>query len=235
MNEISFRQLLKASWAMYKPVWGTFTTLFLALLVFSVGASFWQGGGVLLSIITMIVSAFVSFLLGYVAVYTANNEKVGFGKMFSNHSFSLFLTSIWASVILFLILHVPFQLILIFGIMGMGAGPVAIVVGAVLLLAYLVLSLNFSFAKFLIIKPELKAWPAIKASWHLARKHQAKIIWIFVAMFFFNILGILAFGVGILITAPVSMIIMAVLVKTLDTENVPKVAEPVMATPDLTV
>jgi len=56
---------------------------------------------------------------------------------------------------------------------------------------------------------------AIKDSWKMTKGYKWKLLWLGIVVFFFNILGFLALGIGLIITLPVSSIIMTAAYKSL--------------------
>lgn len=78
------------------------------------------------------------------------------------------------------------------------------------LLVILAMILVFSrlyFFQFFLIDGDLNIWDTIKATWRSAKGKQLQILILIIMAGIFNILGMLFFGVGLILTVPVTVLV----------------------------
>jgi len=91
-----------------------------------------------------------------------------------------------------------------------------VLVGLVLLIVPgIIFTLMFAFVKYLVIDRDLNPVAAMKESERITHGHRLELLLFFLALVGFNILGLLALAVGLLVTVPVSMLAIAHAYRTL--------------------
>jgi len=138
------------------------------------------------SIIDWLVSTLIN--MGVVAFYLRahdNVEKVTLGSLWHPHPF-------WKYFATVLLVGLAFVLGLL----------LLIVPGFIALLMFL-------FASFIVIDRELGPIDAMKESRRITRGHRWKLLGFVLVMTLVNLLGIIALGVGLLVTIPVTMLAFA--------------------------
>lgn len=73
----------------------------------------------------------------------------------------------------------------------------------------IILSLGLMFAQYYIAENRGEVFDSIKASWEMTKGHKCKLLGLLFIISLFNILGFFAFGIGLLVTIPVSYIVIA--------------------------
>lgn len=85
-----------------------------------------------------------------------------------------------------------------------------ILVGTLLIvIPGIILALGFMFIKYVAAENKLGFFDAIKYSWNITKGYKWKLLGLCLLIILFNILGVLALGIGLLITMPMTHIIFA--------------------------
>jgi len=117
----------------------------------------------------------------------------------------------------FLGLSIVFGLIAVAGVLGFflviwalgpqfGHGLAIVVVSLVYIVLAVILMLMFVFASFFVIDRELGPIAALKDSYRITLGHRWPLLGLMVVLGLINILGILALVVGLLVSAPVTLL-----------------------------
>lgn len=94
---------------------------------------------------------------------------------------------------------------------------IAVFIGLVLLIIPgLVIAAAFLFTPYIIMDKGSRPFEAMAASRRMTEGHRMRLILLMVAIVFFNMAGLIALGVGLLITVPVSMLAVAHAYRTLE-------------------
>lgn len=191
MVKFSIKELLKRAWKQtLDNVWFVLPIL---LIAYAVGVV-WPD-----SVLGSVVSFIMSFVLASVFLRISRGEKVSWNNMFEGLTPKLFLQFFLLSLI---------SSIFIF------AGLLLLIVPGVIVMIMMI------FANYALMDRRGKAiehdafWRSIKESAALAKGSKMRIFVFLLVIIGINILGILAFGIGILITAPVSALAVAMLYDT---------------------
>lgn len=205
MAQINFsnRELIKKGWGKVKE---NATLLVKVLLVFIglsiissiLNASFEQAIAVamLVSIAVSVVQTI--FEIGFIRIGLdiVDNKKPDFKDLYSNYNLFLpfFLTS------------------LMFGL--------AVVIGLILLIVPgIYLAVRYQFVSFVIVDKKLGYMKALRAAGELTKGRWMKIFMFDLALIGLNILGLLAIGIGLLLTIPTSFFAALYLYKRLASRN----------------
>ncbi|MCA9352854.1 hypothetical protein KC901_01585 [Patescibacteria group bacterium] len=82
----------------------------------------------------------------------------------------------------------------------------------------LVALVGFIFAQYLMAERKADIFESFQKSWMMTSGNRWKILWLMIVLALFNLLGVIALFVGLIITVPMSYIIYARLYRTLDGE-----------------
>lgn len=101
---------------------------------------------------------------------------------------------------------------------------IAVVVGMVLLVVPgIIVAVGFFFVPYIIIDKKLGPIEALKDSWRLTKGHKLNLFFFGLLLVLLNVLGALAFAVGLLVTLPISFLATVYAYKWLDTHDAPVV------------
>lgn len=192
----SIREALRFGWAEFKrdPWFYVGTTA--ALLVFSIVVDSLTSGGsgagsVFGMIISLMASSVVTIAFARLALSAAAGTHVGWDGL-------------WAPQFFFPVLGATI------------AQSVIVMIGLVLLIIPgIIASVLLGFTQFALIDKKLMPIAALKESYRLTRPHLLSLFFLTLAVAALNILGLLAVGVGLLVTIPVSLIALASVYRTL--------------------
>ncbi len=81
--------------------------------------------------------------------------------------------------------------------------------------AIVYVALRFMFAPYVIVDRNMNAFAALRASSLLTRGVKLRLLALMIVIVFINILGMMAFGIGLIITVPLSLIVMVRTYRTL--------------------
>jgi uncharacterized membrane protein len=179
----SIKQSFKNGWERFKIDAGlcVLATLFMLALSSVGGGKEGHYGTFLLTIAIMVVTIIVK--IGYTKIFLRmnNGEKPKFMEMFDEYK--LFWKYLGASVLYVLITVGGLILIIIPGIFW---------------------AIRFSFAPIIVIDTKIGPIKALKESYAITCGNFWKLFGFFVVMMLFNLLGLIIFGIGLLITIPVT-------------------------------
>lgn len=88
----------------------------------------------------------------------------------------------------------------------------AIIVGIgtiLLIIPGIIAALGLMFTKYLVIDRNLGPIQALKESWRITKGSKLNLLGFLIVIVLFNLLGVIALGVGLLVTIPVSMLAVA--------------------------
>ncbi len=98
---------------------------------------------------------------------------------------------------------------------------IAVVIGLILfIIPGVIAMLALMFAPYLVIEKSMGPIEAIKKSWNISKGHRWQLLLFMLTLIIFNILGILAIFIGLLVTAPISALAMIHVYRTLLKDNV---------------
>ncbi|MEI8031992.1 MAG: hypothetical protein WCH05_01400 [Chlorobiaceae bacterium] len=87
---------------------------------------------------------------------------------------------------------------------GLAMGLLVSVGFVLLILPGIYLAVGYTFAIYLIVDHRMEFWQAMETSRKIVTKHWFRILWVGVVLAAVNLLGLLALGVGLLVSLPVS-------------------------------
>ena len=193
MKTFSKKEILKKSWIDVKAnVWFLASLYLLFVIVISI-TSDWDIFNTLLSVLGNLIFVLVSIRI-------INKEKVGYSSLFDGITFNMYLNYLAAYILVGLFVIVSFFLLIF---------P-AFIVGSML-----------SMTPFILADgKEKNFWKAMKMSKKMTYGYKWKIVGFWFVLIGINILDLLALGVGLLVTLPLSLIAIAYVYKHVSSDSV---------------
>lgn len=106
---------------------------------------------------------------------------------------------------------------LIQGILGSLIYAFVVIFGFILLvIPGIWLGTRLQFFRLLIVDRNLRATDALAESWKITKGHVWHLLGLFLVLIVMNILGALLMGIGLLVTAPITMLVMAIVYRKLN-------------------
>ena len=199
VNRFSIGEALSYGWKKLQENIGPLVSAAVAIL--AVNLLFWLLGrgflAGLMSLIGWFVSVLISMGLIRIALKIVDGRPVETADLFQR--VDLALPYIIASVIVGVMVAIGFVFLILPGIY---------------------LAITFGFFGYNIVDKEHGIMESIEQSAAITRAQKWDLFGFGVALFFFNLLGAIALGVGLLITIPVSMIALAYVYRKLNGEPV---------------
>ena len=191
----SNKEAISAGWKQFKSNWKIFAGAF--LVVIAVSAIFSASNNIIESAVVEIVGFFVQLFLGLgftaMALKQSKNISVRFNDLTAQGG--IFIQYILGYILSTIIIVIGFVLLIIPGIIW---------------------SIKYMFLSYAIVdNKKLSGREAMKVSKHLTKGVKWKLFGFMIVLFFFNLLGLLALGVGLLATLPASQIALAHVYNTL--------------------
>lgn len=184
MKKISIKEALKFGWLRTKENFWFLVGLQIIVYILNVLIDD------RLFVLGTLISIFTGFILSWTFFRLANDEKISFKNIFVELSFERFLHYIVVSIIVGVLVCLGLILLVIPGI--------------------IILTMT-SFAQFIILEKNAKLswkefapWNAVKTSAEITKGIRWKIFLMLLVSLGVNILGILVFGIGLLVTVPVT-------------------------------
>ncbi len=181
LKKVVIGDALEFGWSAVKAHVGFFIGIFLFCAVLSAIA------GSSHSIVTKVILGLLigGINLGYIklAVDIVEEKAPEFKELFS--CFSLLLKYIIAAILYFVVVSIGLVLFIIPGVIW---------------------AVQFGFYPFVIVKERLGPFSALRKSSEITSGVKGRLIVFAIALFGINLLGLIAFGVGVIITIPLSVI-----------------------------
>lgn len=186
-TSLNIQQYLQQAWQMFRENIGAFLGFTLTLFAVWLATSMVDAGSSLL-----FSSIAAPFYAGYsiVAFKLMVHQPVQFNDFFRgfNYFLPLFLASLASSIVV----TIGFILLLLPGIY---------------------LAVSYMFTTFLVIDYRMEFWQAMEISRKIISHNWFAFLLFALVLFFINLLGALAFGIGLLVTLPVTSCAVAVAYK----------------------
>jgi uncharacterized membrane protein len=183
------RDLIKFGWQKYKEhAWFLFLMLVAILVVTTAAGGFPPLG--------IIVGIFVSISVITITLELADGRTPVMADAWKKYrNWRIFVNYVLASLIAAVIIGIGFLLLILPGIY---------------------LALRLQFYRYLVVdKEDIKPWLAIKESWRMTEGHTWSLFLFLLLIIGLNILGVLALGLGLFVSVPVSFIAYASLYRKL--------------------
>lgn len=186
MKNFSIKEALKFGWLKTKE--NLWFLIGLQIIVYIVNVLVDDS----LFILGTLISIFTGFVLSWAFFRLAHDEKINFKNLFAEFSFERFLHYLVVSIIVGVLVCLGFIFLIIPGI---------------------IIMTMTSFAQFVILEKNAKLswkkfapWEAVKTSAQITKGVRWKVFLVILVSLGVNILGVVAFGVGLLITVPLTAI-----------------------------
>lgn len=215
------KNILGDCWEIFKKNWKQMTvfalifsllTILFTLLDESLQANKFYSD-YLASLANLIVSSFLALGAIRVSLLFYNNKPVNLGHFFNN--WKIFGKYMLASLLKSLTIISPVIVwIMIGGIAGMQR-EVLIALGAVAICLCVFLAISFAFTDYFIIDKDAEIIAAFKKSWATTKGAKMRLLLMFLGLVILNLIGFAAVLVGLLVTIPLTWLIMVRAYKTL--------------------
>lgn len=199
----SIGSLFRESWSDYKSHWKLF--ILVGIIFILVGSLGNMGVGIspegyisqspLIGIISWLLQIFITlgyikFVLNIVDKKEAKIEQLFNGANTINHFVSFVVVSLLVSALI-----------------GLGA--------ILLIIPGIILSVGLVFAQYIAAEEKTGIFESLKESWKGTKGNRWKIFWFMIVVAFFNIFGVLALVIGLVVTIPMTSIMYARLYRQL--------------------
>lgn len=209
MNTFNIRSLFRESWNSYKNYWRIFLLIFLTFAIvksFSfVGMSDPQGIFLYTGTESLLSFAVLSWIgIGYIRflLNIADGEQARYRDLFhgvkSPEQFAYF---ILVNIVYTAVVALGFVLLIIPGI---------------------ILAIGFMFVSYYIAENRLGFSAAFHSSWEITKGHRWKLFGLLILLVFLNLAGALLLGIGLLVTIPLSQLIITRLFRHLEGIPIPE-------------
>lgn len=103
-----------------------------------------------------------------------------------------------------------------FVLLGIVYGATVMIGLLFLIIPGIIIAIGLHFARYYIAENRLGFADAFKSSWEITKGNRWKMLWFAIVSAFFNLLGLLALGVGLLITVPMTSLMYARMFRNLE-------------------
>jgi uncharacterized membrane protein len=150
--------------------------------------------------VSFLISLFTTFVTASVYLRTSRGEKITFKNLFEPLTGPMFIHFVLAMTIAYVFIFAGLILLIV---------PGVIVASALCFTSYRIFDMKIHDWKGDYF------WQAIRESFEMTKGHRGRIIVFLLAILALNILGVIALGIGILITMPITGIAIAHIYNTL--------------------
>ena len=209
-KHIDIGELFSQAWKIYKENWGNFLLIGLIfLIVNTIGSSsgisynpetkeFIDTGFNLVGIIAWLATVYLT--AGYIRYlfHLLAGEKAKVGEIF--HGVDSISHFVYIVLVMILV-----KMIVVFGLV-------------LLIIPGIIAALALMFSQYVIIENhggEVEVFDALKKSCKMTKGYRWKLLWLSIVLGFFNLFGAIALLVGLVVTIPMSSIIVASVYKEL--------------------
>lgn len=203
---IDFGSAFRSAWAMFRTHAATFVSISFVFFVITIALDSVDGKGdaqTLSDLVTTLFSFFAAYIMTRLSIGAIRGDASLWKDVFSFH-WGEFAWYVVASIIAFALYVAGFLALIIPGI---------------------ILIVRLSLMNFALIDEDLAPIDAIKRSWELSRGHFWKLFVAGLIVIGLNIVGMLALGIGLIISTPLSFLFSAYIYDRFREASVPMVAE----------
>jgi uncharacterized membrane protein len=187
-QKFSIKNTLKESWSILKGQFGKFVLVSIILSVVSSGLGFLDGQSIVMSLVSFLLQTYIALIWVLIGIRSVEKKKLAFRSTIKEIDFSMFLNFLVLSFLVWLI----------------------VIAGTILLVAPgIIFAVALQYAGYYMVDKNLGIRDSIKASWRGTKGSRWKLFLLIIVLFFINILGLLALGVGIFVTIPLSVLMMS--------------------------
>lgn len=216
--KLSLKEILKESWKQTKSNYKFLVPLFLLVMVVSFALNL-EGDDMFsfFGVVSLLVSPVIYYVVTSSSLKISRGEKVSFKDLFTGLTQKIYLSFLAVSfavgLAMIVIAGISFFLISVNHVFG---GLLSLIL-TIFLAIYLIGVIFFPYYRLIDVGSNF--WVAIKDSINLAKGSRLFLIKFIIVTFFINLLGIIALGVGLLLTLPLSAIAMAHVYDKLKVKN----------------
>lgn len=184
-NTIEIEEVLQVGWDRTKQHFGYLVGLVILLFVASMVLNVVSTAPVIGFILAIAGQVILNMGTVHITLSLANGQKRSYKELFT--TVKPFWPFLGASLLVALIVGVGLVLLVVPGI---------------------VLGLTLQFYSYLIIDKHLGLVDSLKESARITKGHKWKLFWLMIILAIVNIIGVLIFGIGLLVSVPMSMMVM---------------------------
>jgi len=214
MEKISLKQNLKESWELFKV---NYKILLLSSFLMGI-VSYVSNDieNIFLNLLCLIVSAILQIGFIKITLDILDNQKPKIEELFNPKN--KFFKYIWMSILSVLIIGAPISfvgLLFLTGIFGTQTFSFASLGVSAILMTIAILGTLFfiiprmMLANIALIDNNEKAFQSIKTSYFITKERKLQTIFLFFVIVFLNILGVIPFYLGLLVTIPISQLMLS--------------------------
>lgn len=205
MNSFSKKEAITFGWGKFKQNWtllvGVFA--FIGVLSFafeSIDEDMYLPAFLLVMLVGILVQTWLEMGATRIVLDVHDDKDVEFRDLFGQAS--LLWRFLFAEILAGIIVFVGLLLFIIPGVIA---------------------AVGLFLIPYIVIDKGLGPVEAIKDSWRLTKGHKWNIFWFIILLILLNLVGALAFGVGLLATLPVSFVATVYVYRWLDKQDTPVV------------
>jgi len=214
-NTLHIKKIFTESWNDYKANWKLFLIiglLFILLnIIGNIGAQVTQGGFAQSSLVNILFLAlqvfltlgYIKFVLNIIDKKEAKIEQLFQGARNTQHYISFLVVGLLVSSFLGIIM-IP---VVASFFLAVFSPILSWVIGIIFSVILVMVIVGLMFARYLAAEEKMGIFESLKESWKKTRSYQWSILWLIIVVGLFNILGFMAFVIGLAITIPMTSII----------------------------
>jgi uncharacterized membrane protein len=223
-SSFSISEALSYGWETFKKHWKFLVPYFLIILIIQFVFSYFGGeksplgsGAILISIISLFVSIFISASIYKTMLMIYSNEKVSLSKnIFTTtrkETWKFFKVAFCVGLF-YLPIFFTFPLIIT---LFFGGASISIMIILLLVLVYILfISIIFGYALYISLDTSYKVIETVKYSFKITKGNVGKIFAFMIASGFVILLGLICLGIGLLVAIPVVSLAQVYVYKKLD-------------------
>jgi hypothetical protein len=183
----SIKESFRSSWTLLMSDFWKFAGLTALLTLIGLIIGFIGQQGVVLGGLSALLRLYLMLLGLLIFIRATQEKKFVFLKIFKEINLKTYFHLFFVSVLVGLSMLLGFVLLIIPGI---------------------ILSLGLAFSSYFVVEGESPV-ASMKISWHATKGIKWKLLWLVIILGFVNIGGLLVFGVGLILTAPFTKLVMS--------------------------
>lgn len=202
MKNISKTGLIKNGWEIlkkeYKLIYSLVVAYFVYQIIQSIITSFFENGvvAIIISLSFTIITLFLQIGFIKIILKLVDNKKAKFQELWAYPQYLIRFTG--ASISYFL----------------------AVIIGLIFfVIPGIYIAIRLQFYSYILLDKDTKAMDSLRESWKLTHDNVINLTLFMLLIIGFNLLGLLLFGVGLLLTIPITFFAVTILYRKLDTSK----------------
>ena len=227
-NELNITSIFKESWALFKSNFKKYITIsiFVGIVYFAVSAlqeGFQRDGGILFFIYTLcaiIVQLYLTASFIRISLRVVDGKEYKFSDIYDSSINEIIWKYLGAAIVIGLLVAVPFAIAFGLYLLNGYIGIVAIILAflAFVLGVFFVLIRMFMY-QFVVVDRKTTPKETVKFCWNMTRGKEWELILYFVLVGLLNFAGAILFGIGLIITIPMTMLATGILFRKMTGDN----------------